>query len=300
MKAGFAEALDRLGTLSAGILLPLFIVYSMSWVMRGLRLKLLVKDLQGSLGFLPALGTELVADLANQVIPARLGDAAKVVLLRRRGVLEVVAGTFAAFMARVGDLAAVTLMMLGCLPFLASSATRGLTWYMVAAGALVLAAAGIVFLLAGRPRVLAVAVPARMPGLRRQVLRLGRLVRSRPWGILRLLAVSCLVWIFDILTLYIFLRAFGVALSPAETGFVLLASNLTKAFPLTPNGLGVYEGAMVVLLGAFGVAEPVAFAVAVLDHAYMNVHSLIMSGVALLLMGTGPGGLRALADGDGG
>jgi uncharacterized membrane protein YbhN (UPF0104 family) len=293
-RVGFGEALEQVGRLSPVVLLPLFLVYSLSWIMRGLRLKFLTRDLGGRIGFPLALGTELVADMANQVIPARLGDVAKVAILRRRGVLDLVPGTFATFMIRFGDLAVVTLLMLACVPFLSAGSTTGLSGYMIAAGALVVLSAGAVFLLALKPRSFAGAVPARMPGLRRQVIRLGRLLRRNPRGILKLLGVSVLVWVFDILTLFVLLRAMGVNLSPMATGFVLLAANLTKAIPITPNGLGIYEGAMVVLLGVFSVPEPTAFAVAVLDHAYMNVQSLIMSTVALGLMGIRPGRLRDL------
>jgi uncharacterized membrane protein YbhN (UPF0104 family) len=293
-RIGIADALEQAGRLSPLVLLPLVAVYSVSWLMRGLRLKLLANDLGGKPGFPLALGTELVADLANQVIPARMGDVAKVALLKRRGVLDVVPGAFAAFMVRFGDLAAVTLLMLGCVPFLPGEETSGFTLYMSAAGGLVLLSAVAVFLFAVRPRTFARVVPARMPGLRRQVLRLGRHLKGHPSGALRLLGVSALVWIFDILTLYVLLEAFHVRLAPAATGFVLLASNLTKAFPITPNGLGVYEGAMVLLLGAFGVPESTAFAVAVLDHAFMNAMSFVMGAVALGMLGLRPGRLRDL------
>ena len=84
-RVGFGEALEQVGRLSPVILLPLFIVYSLSWVMRGLRLKFLIRDLGSRIGFPLALGTELVADMANQVIPARLGDVAKIAILKRSG-----------------------------------------------------------------------------------------------------------------------------------------------------------------------------------------------------------------------
>ena len=290
-----SDALEQAGELSPLVLLPLVAVYSVSWVMRGFRLKLLVGDLGGTTGFPLALGTELVADLANQVLPARLGDAAKVALLKQRGVLEVVPGTFAAFMVRFGDLAAVTLLMLGCVPFIRGGAASGFTPYMAAAGGLVLLSALAVFLYAVRPKAFARAVPSRLPALRRQVLRLGRHLGHSPAAALRLLAVSALVWVFDIMTLFVLLKAFHVSLYPAATGFVLLASNLTKAFPLTPNGLGVYEGAMVLLLGAFAVPESTAFAVAVIDHAFMNLQSFLMSAAALGMLGIRPRRLGDLA-----
>jgi uncharacterized protein (TIRG00374 family) len=294
-RIGISDALEQAGTLSPLVLLPLVAVYSVSWAIRGLRLKLLVGDLGGRTGFPMALGTELVADLANQVLPARLGDVAKVALMKQRGVLDAVPGTFAAFMVRFGDLAAVTLLMLGCVPFLGGGTASGFAPWIAAAGGLVLLSALAVFLYAVRPKAFARAVPSKLPGLRRQVLRLGRHIRQSPSAALKLLAVSALVWIFDIMTLFVLLRAFHVSLSPAATGFVLLASNLTKAFPLTPNGLGVYEGAMVVLLGAFAVPESTAFAIAVIDHVFMNAMSFVMSAAALGMLGIRPGRLRDLA-----
>jgi len=47
--------------------------------------------------FFKALRIELIADLPNQFIPAKLRDSVKVVYMQKTGILDYTSGTFSAF-----------------------------------------------------------------------------------------------------------------------------------------------------------------------------------------------------------
>jgi hypothetical protein len=65
--------------------------------------------------------------------------------------------------------------------------------------------------------------------------------------------------------------------------FAVSVGNLAKVLPLSPGGVGLYEGAFTLLVvGLTGVAYPLALGAAVLDHAVKNIVTVI-GGVASML-----------------
>ncbi len=276
-------------------LVPLSAVYSASWLFRGLRFwKILA--MQGlRKGFLDALSLELVSDLANQFVPARLGDAVKVVYLKRRDGFGLAEGVFSAVLVRVLDLAALLSLSGLCLLMLPAGSTGAGHMAAVsgAASLAVISMAALVFWL--RPSLLAGLLGGPLRRLREPVLRVRNGIKGTGMAFPGLFMISCSIWVFDVMTLLIFLEALGVSLSPFETAFVLFAANLAKAVPFSPNGLGVYEGAAVLLLTSFGTPRATAFAVSVLDHAFMNLFSAALSMAALARLGLSAGDLTGLA-----
>jgi glycosyltransferase AglD len=292
--AGLQRVLGDLGRLSPWILVPLSVVYAVSWAFRGLRMKKIIHILGGRMGFLESTGVELLGDLANQVIPAKLGDVTKVVYLRRKRCLDTGAGVMASLLVRLSDLLAVSLMTMASLVLVTGEALSGLSAVVLAVAGVIAVATGGTVLFMRRPSVFTVLLAGPLRKHRPSVEVLAGRLRGDPGGLLTVLLQSCLVWVFDILTLYIFLDAFDVNLGFARTAFVLLLSNLMKIIPLTPNGIGVYEGAMVVLLGRFAIPQSTAFTIGVLDHAFMNVFSLLLSVIALYGLGIRLSGLKSL------
>ena len=87
--------------------------------------------------------------------------------------------------------------------------------------------------------------------------------------------------------LFVF-HAFGVALSPGAlvaTGFFAVSvGNLAKVLPLSPGGIGLYEGAFTLLVVVLTpVAAPAALAIALVDHAVKNAVTVV-GGVASMLL----------------
>lgn len=287
MRTGIEDFLRNIRMVDPLVLLPLVAVYSISWLLRGLRLKKLLRlaDCEASL-FL-SLGVELIADLPNQLIPAKLGDTLKVAYLHRAGIMDYREGAFTAFAVRAMDLAAVITLALVSSACVSRSVAASQSSYLIGISLIMLflVAAGWVFVF--RPERFRRLLIGPIRGLRDSAVKLSEQFRRSPGGLLSVFCVSMLVWLFDILTLFIFLMALGVRLSLAETAFVMLLSTVAKLVPFTPNGLGLYEGTMVVLLGSFGVDESTAFTVAILDHGFMNIFSLIISMAAVYSMGFG-------------
>ncbi len=294
VKTGFEQFVHNLHEIQPVVVIPLVVVYSISWLFRGIRFRSILALLNVKTGLFRALGIELVADLANQVIPAKLGDSVKVLYMHKTGMLNYVGGTFAAFLVRAMDLAAVILLALFSVVFVSGSVAANYLSYIVTISVLLIILTFTGWLFVFRPSIFQKILIGPLRKLRDSVTELADQMRQNPGRLFAILLVSMLIWIFDILTLFIFLLVFSVKLSFAEASFVMLLSTVTKILPLTPNGLGVYEGMMVVILTGFGVSESTSFTIAVLDHGFMNVYSILLSVIAVYSLGLGFKGIKQL------
>ena len=293
-RAGYEQFLQNLRKVQPIVLVPLVTVYSISWLLRGLRFKRILALLNAKSSLFKALGIELTADLANQVIPAKLGDSVKILYMRKTGMLNYTSGTFATFLVRAMDLAAVIILALFSVVFVSGSVAAGYLSYIVTMSVLVVLLVLTGWLFVFHPSVFRKMLIGPLRKLRPSIAELADQLKQNPGQLTLILLESMLVWVFEILTLFVFLMVFGVKLSFAETAFVMLLSTVTKILPLTPNGLGVYEGMMVVLLTGFGVSESTAFTIAVLDHGFMNIYSMLLSLIALYSMGLNLRGMKQL------
>ena len=101
-------------------------------------------------------------------------------------------------------------------------------------------------------------------------------------------ASSLLIWVIDVATALLVLLAFGVSLAPGTlltVGFFAVSvGNLAKVLPLSPGGIGLYEGAFTLLVVALTpVSAPVALGAAIVDHAVKNAVTVV-GGVAATLV----------------
>jgi uncharacterized protein (TIRG00374 family) len=78
---------------------------------------------------------------------------------------------------------------------------------------------------------------------------------------------------------YFTVRSVGVNLGVYQVAFVYAIAHLAGGISLLPGGIGAYEGSMTVLLVAFGVASPVAAAIAILNRAFDRVLVTIVGTV---------------------
>jgi hypothetical protein len=78
---------------------------------------------------------------------------------------------------------------------------------------------------------------------------------------------------------YFTIRSVGINLGIYQVAFVYAIAHLAGGISLLPGGVGAYEGSMTFLLVAFGVAGPVAAAIAILNRAFDRVLVTIVGTV---------------------
>jgi uncharacterized membrane protein YbhN (UPF0104 family) len=220
----------------------------------------------GGLGSVPlrhVLAAHWIGQAANSVLPARLGEAARVMTLRRHvrdrpTPVAQIAGSLVAQRALAG-IAAFTVVVLVAVAIPLPGPLHDLRW--AAFGALV---AGVVTALVARRLGLGRRAARRVPARLRSVTDgmvagagvLGS-ARARNWSF-ALHVIELATQLGSIMALFL---AFGLGtpLSAALMVFCLTAT--AGLIPALPGGLGLGQLALVVPLGAaYGVAAPLALA----------------------------------------
>jgi uncharacterized protein (TIRG00374 family) len=252
---------------------------------RALRWQRLLRPI-ASVRYPPMLGYLLIGYLANNVLPARLGELVRVHYLGDREGISRASALGTVVVERVVDtavvvaIAAVAILVLN---------VRGVVTSAVAIGAAVVALLVVA---------LAVGIAAhRLPGAQAVArwaerwprvgelaakLRGGLAVAGRPRTLAGALVLSAAAWGATLLAFAAAGQAVGLELRIGEAALLSSGVALASAIPAGPGYLGTYELAAVKIAEALGLPAEPAFATALLVHAS-------------ILLVTSSGGLVALA-----
>jgi len=257
----------------------------------GLRLRFLAG---GRIGPATGLRACLLGLAVNNVLPARLGEMAKAVYLRREAAISLGQALEMVFWERFFDLSA--LLVLG----VAVAALLGQT--VILYPLLAIVGGGWAFLLLLRLRPGAAHACLRLvPGERLRLFAgemLGLLEsRLRAGFLLRLAGWTGLAWA-GYATAYglgLCLMA-GFPLDPTLVLTVFAVVTLGFALPAAPGGMGVFEASAVLALSWFGVDKDRAFAVGLALHMLQYIPVTLAGLWVLASSGLSLSGLRRQAE----
>lgn len=80
------------------------------------------------------------------------------------------------------------------------------------------------------------------------------------------LPLSFLIWVFEILRVYLVFLAFGAHVSPVVIGEVFILASLAGMIPLLPGGLGAVDGIMIIFYSAAGITASISAAATVIER----------------------------------
>ncbi|EMA17343.1 flippase-like domain-containing protein [Haloarcula amylolytica] len=289
------------------------VVYAVSWPLRGIR----YRDILVSMGYRERwgflTGAVFISQTGNLVFPARAGDAVRAYVIKARRSIPYPSGFASLAVERVFDLLTITLLAGVVMMGLAvtgsaeqlltaltgdtvggDAASSGRTAVAVASGVGLAAIGAVVAIVASArtDRNFVRAVIGRLSsdsyadyvaGVIEGFVGDVQTVAADGSAFTRVGIGSLLIWTFDVITALIVFAAFGYSLTPSLVAvgfFAVSVGNLAKVLPLTPGGVGLYEGAFTVIVASLtpvGVAA--AIGVAIVDHAVKNVVTII-GGVA--------------------
>lgn len=98
--------------------------------------------------------------------------------------------------------------------------------------------------------------------------------------LLYLFFLSALVWLTDVASIYIMLKACGLHL-PAMVSFVVMIVLIVGIAIPTPGFIGSWHYSCILALGFFGIAQSVALSFAIIYH-FLSITIVIVLGVAFL------------------
>ena len=239
--------------------------------------------------FVPVLGYLLVGYLANNVLPARLGELVRSHYLGDRENMSRATTLGTIVVERVVDtavlvaIASAAILLLHVRGVVASAVLVGLgiTGLLIVG----LAAALVAHRLPYADR--AVAAVERWPTVISLAGRLrgGLAVAGRPRTVAVAVGWSVVAWSATVVGFAAAGHAVGVELTWGQAALLAAGVSLATAIPAGPGYLGTFELAAVQIAAVFGVGADPAVALAVLVHAVILVLTSVGGAVALLLLG---------------
>jgi hypothetical protein len=239
--------------------------------------------------FVPVLGYLLVGYLANNVLPARLGELVRSHYLGDRENMSRATTLGTIVVERVVDtavlvaIASAAILLLHVRGVVASAVLVGLgiTGLLIVG----LAAALVAHRLPYADR--AVAAVERWPTVISLAGRLrgGLAVAGRPRTVAVAVGWSVVAWSATVVGFAAAGHAVGVELTWGQAALLAAGVSLATAIPAGPGYLGTFELAAVQIAAVFGVGADPAVALAVLVHAVILVLTSAGGAVALLLLG---------------
>ncbi|MCW3031525.1 MAG: glycosyltransferase [Solirubrobacterales bacterium] len=242
--------------------------------------------------WLPVTRATMIGVMGSAVVPGRVGEAARVVVVTRRLAgstkrqIPIIAGTvFSQTLINLLALAILAGVTFSSVPLL-----RGHPAGIAAAIAVPLAICALVVL---GPRLLERGRRSRWPRVARiagalgglfALARQGLVVFARPrYGAVAVVA-QLLAWALQWLACYMVLLALSLQ---GKAGFgaaaaVLLAVNVSAILPATPSNVGVFQAACLVVLAAYGVGAGHALAYGIILQAVEVLTALALGVPALL------------------
>ena len=218
----------------------------------------------------------------TNVLPARSGQAVRVLLVRRHGV-PVIGAIAVVVLEEILNTSMLALIALP-LPFLLHLGRRtSLVLGLVGVGAFLGLGLAVGLVRSGR---------AQKSGLRQRLADGLALLRD-PRSALLVVAQTALLWLLDLAQIALLMAAVGMAPGFAGAALVLLFVNLTNAVPVTPGQFGLFEAGATAACIAVGASPEQGLAVGVLYHVMQFIPETAWGALVLARESLGPFGARA-------
>jgi glycosyltransferase 2 family protein len=278
-------ALAVLGTASPAWIAVMLVTTTIDIGARGARWRALLAPI-APLRYRRVLGYTYIGYLANNVLPARLGELYRSHALgegegvSRTTVLGTVVVERVVDTVMVVAIAAVAVLVLSVRGVMSSAVLLGLAFVSLAVIALGLGIAA--HRLPGADR--ATAMIARRPRLLELARRLrdGLAVAGRPRTIATAVVFSAIAWAASTGTFLAAGQAVGVELSVAQAALLCSGVALVSIVPSGPGYVGTFELTVVGIADGFGIPRDSAFALGLLVHV-MILATTTIGGIAAML-----------------
>lgn len=269
-------------------ILGLLAFSSLGYVCAGLRLR---QILHGRVGFFTGVQAYALGLGVTNMLPARLGEAAKTAYLGGLPGVGLAAGLRAVLWERFFDLNG----LIACL--LLAAAATGQAAGVVGPAAVLAAFWLLLASLQARPDQagrLIDRLPFAKAAAFLHTLRLGLAADFRPRFLLAGAGLTLLVWaeFYAELALAVGWMA-GLPLTPGQLLTAFVISVVAQAAPSTPGGVGVYEAAVVAGLSLYGVDKEQALAAGLLLHMIIFIPGVLAGAAVLAKSGLSLKSLRA-------
>jgi uncharacterized protein (TIRG00374 family) len=224
----------------------------------------------------------------NNIFPARAGEVARVIALKQRAGTSRAETAATVMIERGYDVLCLLILLFVALPWLPPVSWLPAAVYLAIALAVTLAAAiGVLSIWGDRALRLAMRPFVRLPFLRKRAEEITRSLGQGLAGLrsarigLAALVWTTVSWLLLAISFWFVMLAFDLELSPIAGLFVVIAVGLAMILPSSPGSLGVFEAAILLALGAYGISDSRALPYALVLHAVNFVPYLVVGFLVL-------------------
>ncbi|HYM15661.1 MAG TPA: lysylphosphatidylglycerol synthase transmembrane domain-containing protein [Dehalococcoidia bacterium] len=283
-------------------IIPALVLFALAKLLVAQRWRLMMSEF-ADVPLPPLFGILLVSNLANNVMPARIGDVIRVQIPAQRYDVSRarLAATVFATESLLDGIVFATLGLIGLGLINLKGFPTGVFWGVLGlvAGGLIAVIPlshlklqdgwtqrGIIPRLPDRIRLaLEEAVPHFVDGL--------AVFRNLKLGA-QAIALSFTLWFIEIAMFVLIGEAFGIRLSLPAWMLVMVTANMISSVPIAPSNIGPYEVAVTELLKALGVEAGVAGGFAITAHIFTILWITGAGALSMWLLGLGIGDVFSL------
>ncbi|NMC36090.1 flippase-like domain-containing protein [Candidatus Beckwithbacteria bacterium] len=258
--------------------------YCSSWFFRTLRLQKFTTFNQGQISFFNLFKLRISGFALNSLLPGKLGDAATIGYLKLHG-LKIGPSAAIVFQVRVLDLLSFILLSLPALLLFKDKSNQPLNQLLLVSAIVIL----IIFAITLTDKHTGFGRWFRLFGKRFSNLKLQKvfdkladlyesytaMVAHKRFLIISIL-LSLLIWFIEGLTAFVVAKAIGSTISLPLLIVALSLANISKIFPITPGGIGIYETVFASSLSFFGIPFDQALMVGIFDHNLKKLFNIVI------------------------
>ncbi|MGA9285610.1 MAG: lysylphosphatidylglycerol synthase domain-containing protein [Solirubrobacteraceae bacterium] len=248
-----------------------------------------------SISLAPVARATMIGVMASAVLPGRIGEPTRVVVLSRR-LPGRAARTFPVVAGTVLSQTLINLVALGILAAVTFASVPLLHGHASALEAVLAVPVFLALLVFGAPFLLRLAQRSRSLRIRTGAIALAGLLRSAQRGLVVFatprygvpaIGFQLFAWALQWSSCYMVVLALGLnpKATPITAAAVLLAVNVTAVVPATPSNVGVFQAACLVVLSAYGIGAGPALAYGIILQAIELLTALVLGVPALLREG---------------
>ncbi len=269
-------------------IIPTLLTFALATALRGLRWRSLFAH-----GRRPGRGVvmnaTLVGYLYNNIMPARAGEPARVLVLTQRSDTPAAEVVGTVVLERIYDVVAILIIFFAAEPWLPQVSWLGTAAIAAIVLAVTIAAAAAVLTIWGeRPVRLIVRPLRRFPHFSGERLEytIEEIVHGlsglRHHGVaLEALLWTIAAWLVSALSAWLLTLAFPLHLPVSSGILVAVAVGLAMILPSPPAAVGVFEGAALIALHAYGVSHNAALPYALVLHLTNFVPFVLVGALVL-------------------
>jgi uncharacterized protein (TIRG00374 family) len=283
-RAGMDTILKSFALLDYKWVLAAICLYTFDMLIRAFRWKVVLDGNDIRISILDSFLAYNLGNSLNIIIPAKLGDIARSYYLRQKRSLPYSKTLPATFLDRVFDVLGVYVVLLFCGIYIITG-TRLENWlyYTFAGGIAALVVVIVVMELLYKNRsVISRIKNDKLKNLIYSLLEAFSGSFRNKGNFLLLLLCSVTIWLCEGVFSYMIFLSMGQHMNPVIIIFATMIAILTKVVPITPGGIGIFEGTMVLILALFGLDSGTGAVISTINHFIMNLYTLLLGIYALI------------------